>query len=181
MPTSYRTFPLRWSRRPIAVLYWSRPQLSPATGLRPVWFPVPPHPHGEITSSAPVIGFIAENEPGTGRTDSTGRSCAEAAGRNHDMTGSTPAIIIMIVVVMITLAAWIILVFYADAHPEWRRRAASGHGHGQADGSPGRPTPGRESPGRAARETEASAAAGPGPGASAAPATGNYAGRASAD
>ena len=97
------------------------------------------------------------------------------------MTGSTPAIIIMIVVVMITLAAWIILVFYADAHPEWRRRAPSGHGHGQADDSPGRPTPGRESPGRAARETEASAAAGPGPGASAAPATGNYAGRASAD
>ena len=73
------------------------------------------------------------------------------------MTGSTPAIIIMIIVVMITLAAWIILVFYADAHPEWRRRAPSGHGHGQADGSPGRPTPGTQSPGRAARDTEASA------------------------
>ena len=97
------------------------------------------------------------------------------------MTGSTPAIIIMVVVAMITLAAWIILVFYADAHPEWRRRAPSGHGHGQADGSPGRPTQGRESPGRAAREIAASAAAGRDPGASAAPATGNYAGRASAD
>lgn len=116
-----------------------------------------------------------------GRTDSTGRSRAEAAGRNRDMTGSTPAIIIMIIVVMITLAAWIILVFYADAHPEWRRRAPSGHGHGQADGSPGRPTPGTQSPGRAARDTEASAAARRDPGASAAPAAGIYAGRARAD
>jgi hypothetical protein len=78
------------------------------------------------------------------------------------MTGSTPGIIIMIVVVMIVLAAWIILVFYADAHPEWRRRAPSGHGYGQADGSPGRPMPGRESPSRAARKTEVSAAAGRG-------------------
>jgi hypothetical protein len=51
------------------------------------------------------------------------------------MTGSTPGIIIMIVVVMIVLAAWIILVFYADAHPEWRRRGPSGHGYGQADGA----------------------------------------------
>ena len=53
----------------------------------------------------------------------------------------------MIVVVMITLAAWNIVVFYADAHPEWRHRAPSGHEHGQADSSAGRLTPGTESPG----------------------------------
>jgi hypothetical protein len=121
-----------------------------------------------------------ESEPGTGWMNGTGRSRAEAAGRNRDMTGSTAGIIVMIVVVMITLAAWLIVVFYADAHPEWRRRAPSGHGHGQADGLPGRPTPGTERPG-CARDIGAPAAAGRDPGASAAPAAGIHAGRASAD
>lgn len=76
------------------------------------------------------------------------------------MTGSTPGIIVMIVIVMIVLVAWIIVVFYPDAHPEWRRRAPSGRGNDQAEGLPGRSTPGIESPVRAACETEASAAAG---------------------
>jgi hypothetical protein len=44
----------------------------------PAWLRIPRHHHGEITSSAPVLGFIAENEPGTGWTDSSGRSRAEA-------------------------------------------------------------------------------------------------------
>jgi hypothetical protein len=97
------------------------------------------------------------------------------------MTGSTPGIIVMIVVVMIVLMAWIIVVFYADAHPEWRRRVPSAHGHDQADGLPRRHTPGTESPGRAARETTASAAAGQDRGASAAPETRIYAGRGRVD
>jgi hypothetical protein len=40
------------------------------------------------------------------------------------MTGSTPALIITFVVVVV-LAAWIVAVFYADAHPGWQRQAAS--------------------------------------------------------
>ena len=44
------------------------------------------------------------------------------------MTGSTPALIITVVVVVVGLAAWIVAVFYADAHPEWQRRAASRRG-----------------------------------------------------
>jgi len=39
------------------------------------------------------------------------------------MTGSTPALIITFVVVVVVLAAWIVAVFYADAHPGWQRRA----------------------------------------------------------
>jgi hypothetical protein len=50
------------------------------------------------------------------------------------MTGSTPGMIITSIVVVIVLAAWIILVFYADAHPTWRRKAPSGHGPGQPSG-----------------------------------------------
>jgi hypothetical protein len=44
------------------------------------------------------------------------------------MTGSTPALIITFVVVVVVLAAWIVAVLYADAHPEWQRRAASRRG-----------------------------------------------------
>jgi membrane protein implicated in regulation of membrane protease activity len=43
------------------------------------------------------------------------------------MTGSTPALIITFVVVVV-LAAWIVAEFYADAHPEWQRQAASRRG-----------------------------------------------------
>jgi hypothetical protein len=50
------------------------------------------------------------------------------------MTGSTWDLILIAVVVVIVLAAWIVLVFYADAHPAWRRpEAPAGHGtSGQA-------------------------------------------------
>ena len=37
------------------------------------------------------------------------------------MTGSTLDLIVITVVVVILLAAGIVLVFYADAHPAWRR------------------------------------------------------------
>jgi hypothetical protein len=36
------------------------------------------------------------------------------------MTGSTLDLVLISVVVVIVLAAWIVLVFYADAHPAWR-------------------------------------------------------------
>lgn len=73
------------------------------------------------------------------------------------MTGSTPGMIITSIVVVIVLAAWIILVFYADAHPAWRRKAPSGHG----PAGPAAPaTAGRaeESPDLVSGETEASPA-----------------------
>jgi hypothetical protein len=44
------------------------------------------------------------------------------------MTGSTSALVITPIVAVIALAAWIVLVFYADAHPTWRRGASSGRG-----------------------------------------------------
>jgi copper(I)-binding protein len=43
-------------------------------------------------------------------------------GKERGMTGSTAGLI----VVVISLAAWIAMVFYADAHPAWPRRARSG-------------------------------------------------------
>ena len=46
------------------------------------------------------------------------------------MTGSTRDLILIAVVTVIALAAWIVLVFYVDTHPEWRRRKAPG---GDAD------------------------------------------------
>lgn len=42
------------------------------------------------------------------------------------MTGSTLGIIIIAIVAVITLAAWLALVFHADAHPAWRRQVPSG-------------------------------------------------------
>lgn len=45
-----------------------------------------------------------------------------------DMTGSTTGVIVSSIVVVIALAAWIATVFYADAHPAWRRQPPSGHG-----------------------------------------------------
>lgn len=54
------------------------------------------------------------------------------------MTETTPLGLIMIAIVtVIVLAAWIVLVFYADAHPAWRRHQP----------------PGRDTAGRAARVT----------------------------
>jgi len=96
------------------------------------------------------------------------------------MTGSTLGIIVSIVVVVIVLVAWIAVVFYADAHPEWRHRAPSRHGLAGPAARPAVPHQ-EESPGLAARDTEASAAAGQDPGAPARPQTGIYAGRARAD
>jgi hypothetical protein len=93
------------------------------------------------------------------------------------MTGSTLGTIVSIVVVVIVLVAGIAVVFYADAHPEWRHRAPSRHG---IAGPPAVPHQ-EESPGLAARDTEASAAAEQDPGALARPQTGIYAGRARAD
>ena len=59
----------------------------------------------------------------------------------------------MIVVVMITLAAWLIVVFYADAHPEWRRRAPSGTGTGTGRQTACPAAPRQEQRGRAAPAT----------------------------
>lgn len=74
------------------------------------------------------------------------------------MTGSTLDLIIIPVVTVIVLAAWIILVFWADAHPTWRRKAPSGHGPA---GPAAHATAGRaeESPDLVSGEMEASPAA----------------------
>ena len=68
------------------------------------------------------------------------------------MTGSTLDLILIAVVVVIALAAWIVLVFYADTHPAWRRpEAPTGHGASGEGGSPaGAP---ESSPAAAHRET----------------------------
>jgi hypothetical protein len=57
------------------------------------------------------------------------------------MTGSTWDLILIAVVVVIVLAAWIVLVFYADPHPAWRRpEAPAGRGtSGQAARPPAGP------------------------------------------
>jgi hypothetical protein len=62
------------------------------------------------------------------------------------MTGSTPVLVIAPIVVVISLAAWIALVFYADAHPAWRRGASSGHGTADpvAGATAGRPDGSRD-------------------------------------
>jgi hypothetical protein len=72
------------------------------------------------------------------------------------MTGSTLDLILISVVVVIVLAVWIVLVFYADAHPAWRRREAPAR-HGTA-GWAARPPAGRprSSPDAAPGETQAS-------------------------
>jgi hypothetical protein len=44
------------------------------------------------------------------------------------MTGSTLGLVITPIVTVIVLAAWLILVFYADAHPAWRRKASAERG-----------------------------------------------------
>lgn len=47
------------------------------------------------------------------------------------MTGSMLALIITPIVTVIVLAAWLIMVFYADAHPAWRHKAASERDSGE--------------------------------------------------
>jgi cytoskeletal protein RodZ len=48
--------------------------------------------------------------------------------KEDDMTETTPlGLIIIAIVTVIVLAAWIALVFYADAHPAWRRHEPPGH------------------------------------------------------
>ncbi len=88
------------------------------------------------------------------------------------MTGSTPALIITFVVVVVGLAAWIVAVFYADAHPEWQRWAASRRGIAGRAADPVA-LPQDESRARESRQTEPSAAGGPFPAAPAGIAAGN--------
>jgi hypothetical protein len=78
------------------------------------------------------------------------------------MTGSTPVLIITFVVVVVVLAAWIVAVFYADAHPEWQRRAASRRGIAGRAADPNALAQ-DESRAREARQTQLSAAGGPFP------------------
>jgi flagellar basal body-associated protein FliL len=72
------------------------------------------------------------------------------------MTGSTLDLILIAVVVVILLAAGMVLVFYADAHPAWRRpETRAGHG---TSGQAARPPAGlpEHSPAAAHRETRTS-------------------------
>ena len=41
------------------------------------------------------------------------------------MTGSSLAPIVIPIVVAISLAAWIVMVYYADSHPYWRGQATT--------------------------------------------------------
>jgi hypothetical protein len=43
------------------------------------------------------------------------------------MTGSLLAHIIIPVVTVLALAAWLAMVFYADAHPRWKKPPRSAH------------------------------------------------------
>jgi hypothetical protein len=43
------------------------------------------------------------------------------------MTGSFWAPIVIPVVVVIALAAWLVMVYYADAHPGWKAHGAASH------------------------------------------------------
>jgi hypothetical protein len=63
-------------------------------------------------------------------------------------------LILISVVVVTVLAVWIVLVFYADAHPAWRREAPARHG---TAGQAARPPAGQPeySPDAAPGETQA--------------------------
>jgi hypothetical protein len=54
------------------------------------------------------------------------------------MTGSALAPFVIPIVVIVALAAWLALVFHADAHPSWHADlgTASGSGPARADASP---------------------------------------------
>jgi hypothetical protein len=45
------------------------------------------------------------------------------------MGGSSLSLIVIPIVVMAVLAAWLIIVYYADSHPFWRDRPAHPHAH----------------------------------------------------
>jgi hypothetical protein len=59
------------------------------------------------------------------------------------MTGTALAPIIIPIVAVVTLAAWLTLVFYADAHPHWRAGQATANepAPAGADAAPGRASP----------------------------------------
>ena len=71
------------------------------------------------------------------------------------MTSSTLYLILISVAVVTVLAVWIVLVFYADAHPAWRREAPARH---STAGQVARPPAGRPeySPDAAPGQTQAS-------------------------
>jgi cytoskeletal protein RodZ len=70
------------------------------------------------------------------------------------MTGSTLNLILISVVVVTVLAVWIVLVFYADAHPAGRREAPARH---RTAGTAARPPAGQpeSSPDAAPGQTQA--------------------------
>jgi hypothetical protein len=71
------------------------------------------------------------------------------------MTGSTLNLILISVVVVTVLAVWIVLVFYADAHPAWRREAPARHSTADRAARPPAGQP-EYSPDAAPGETQAS-------------------------
>ena len=74
------------------------------------------------------------------------------------MTGSTLDLIVIAVVVVILLAAGIVLVFYADAHPAWRRPETPRRArHIRPGGSPARRTAGTQPGRRAPRDADVTA------------------------
>jgi hypothetical protein len=61
------------------------------------------------------------------------------------MDGSSLAPLIIPIVVLASLAAWLIIVYYTDSHPQWRHQQARPHPDTQPAALPGRPHPSRES------------------------------------
>jgi hypothetical protein len=61
------------------------------------------------------------------------------------MTGSSLAPVIIPIVVTASLAAWLIIVYYADSHPLWRHRQGRPHADIQPPALPSRHQPSRES------------------------------------
>ena len=55
------------------------------------------------------------------------------------MTGSSLAPVIVPIVAVLALFAWLGLVFYAAAHPEWKRHGVPAGSAGADSGSPGAP------------------------------------------
>ena len=75
------------------------------------------------------------------------------------MTGSTLYLILISVVVVTVVAVWIVLVFYADAHPAGQRREAPAR-HGTA-GQAARPPAGQPESSRDAAPGQAQASPSP--------------------
>jgi hypothetical protein len=57
------------------------------------------------------------------------------------MSGSTTAVVVIPIVVVIVLATWLAMVFYADSHPRWPTSSTT-----SGRGSPGLPEGAREPP-----------------------------------